>query len=66
MDLTEIDTIPIEVSKILKTNSKIDILINNAGVSYRGVSIDTKVDIDMKLMLINYFGQIALTKGINQ
>ncbi|XP_066599516.1 dehydrogenase/reductase SDR family protein 7-like [Prorops nasuta] len=64
LDLTEINSLKSEVNKVLDIYGKIDILINNAGISYRGEIIDTKVDIDIKVMLINYFAQIALTKAV--
>ena len=41
----------------------IDILINNAGMSYRGSIEDTDIEVHQKLMTVNYFGQVALTKG---
>ena len=59
------NSLPSEMAKVLKIHGRIDILINNAGISYRGEVIDTKVDVDIKVMLINYFGQIALAKGIS-
>lgn len=51
------------VSKGLKIFGQIDILINNAGVSYRGEISDTQICVDEKVMAVNYFGQIALVKG---
>lgn len=63
MDLTDINSLQSKVSKVLTIHGKIDILINNAGISYRGEIINTNVDVDIKVMLINYFAQIALTKG---
>jgi dehydrogenase/reductase SDR family protein 7B len=62
--LTEINALPNEVAKILKIYGRIDILINNAGISYRGEVSDTDIDVDIKVMLINYFSQIALAKGM--
>ena len=44
-------------------HGKIDILINNAGVAYRGEIINTNMDVNIKIMLTNYFAQIALAKG---
>jgi len=44
-------------------HGRIDILINNAGISYRGEVIDTNVDVDIKVMLSNYFSQVALSKS---
>lgn len=43
----------------------IDILVNNAGISYRGEALYTSTDVDVKLMMTNYHGTAALTKGIN-
>jgi dehydrogenase/reductase SDR family protein 7B len=37
--------------------------VNNAGVSYRGEVTETTLDVDAKVMNINYFGTVALTKG---
>lgn len=64
IDLSELNDIPGQVARILAVHNKVDILINNAGISYRGDIISTKVDVDIKVMLINYFGQIALTKAL--
>lgn len=44
-------------------HDRIDILINNAGISYRGEILDTNIDVDIKIMMTNYFSQVALTKG---
>ncbi|XP_052790976.1 dehydrogenase/reductase SDR family member 7B-like [Mya arenaria] len=42
----------------------VDVLINNAGVSYRGNIAETTIDVHTKVMNVNYFGQIALTKAL--
>ncbi|MFT5247145.1 MAG: dehydrogenase/reductase SDR family protein 7B [Litorivivens sp.] len=42
----------------------VDVLINNAGVSQRSLVAETDMDIDRKIMEVNYFGNIALTKAI--
>lgn len=42
----------------------IDILVNNGGISVRSEAINTKVDIDIKIMVVNYFGAVALTKAV--
>lgn len=42
----------------------LDILINNGGISQRSLAEDTPVAIDRKIMEVNFFGQIALTKSI--
>ncbi|KYN36986.1 Dehydrogenase/reductase SDR family protein 7-like protein [Trachymyrmex septentrionalis] len=62
LDLTDINNLKHEVSKTIMIHGRIDILINNAGISYRGEVIDTNVDVDIKVMLSNYFSQVALSK----
>lgn len=42
----------------------IDILINNGGISQRDTILNTSLEVDRKLMEINYFGSIALTKQL--
>lgn len=63
LDLTDINNLKDEVSKAIMIHGRIDILINNAGVSHRGEVIDTNVDVDIKIMLSNYFSQIELSKS---
>ncbi|VEN57570.1 unnamed protein product [Callosobruchus maculatus] len=65
LDLSDINSLPEQVKKILSITGHIDILINNGGISHRGSIISTNPDVDMKIMLVNYFGAAALTKGIN-
>ncbi|CAL7947682.1 unnamed protein product [Xylocopa violacea] len=64
LDLTNINSLQSEVAKIIDIHGKIDILINNAGISYRGEVVNTNVDVDIKVMLTNYFAQIALAKVV--
>lgn len=64
VDLSNIESMETVASKAVDVFGSIDILINNAGISYRGCIQDTDMDVHMKLMTVNYFGQIALTKGL--
>ena len=63
LDLEDLNSIPGVVKEIAASHGHIDILINNAGISYRGVAAETDISVDIKLMVVNYFGQVALTKG---
>ncbi len=42
---------------------RVDILINNAGVSSRGSVMDTDTEVDRRIMELNFFGTISFTKG---
>jgi short-subunit dehydrogenase len=43
---------------------RIDLLINNGGISQRALAAETPLELDRRIMEINYFGQIALTKAV--
>jgi len=47
-----------------KKFGRIDLLINNGGISQRSYAKDTPLDIDRKIMETNFFGTIALTKCV--
>lgn len=64
LDITELDSLPEAIEKILSIYNRIDILVNNAGISYRGEAVKTSIDVDIQVMQINYFAQIALAKGM--
>lgn len=42
----------------------IDILVNNGGISQRSLIKDTLLDVDRRVMEVNYFGTVALTKAV--
>ena len=41
---------------------KVDILVNNAGISQRSLGKDTNMEVDRRIMEVDYFAPIALTK----
>ncbi|XP_036408985.1 dehydrogenase/reductase SDR family member 7B isoform X2 [Megalops cyprinoides] len=63
-DLSDTETVASAAEEILKCHGHVDILINNAGVSYRGTILNTHVDVHKEVMGINYFGPVALTQAI--
>ncbi len=42
----------------------VDMLFNNAGISQRSLARETSVDVDRRLMEVNYLGTVALTKVV--
>jgi short-subunit dehydrogenase len=64
MDLTQMERIPAMTEKALTFFGGLDALINNAGVSQRSIAIDTDLEVHRKLMEINYFATVALTKAV--
>ncbi|XP_032338027.1 dehydrogenase/reductase SDR family member 7 [Camelus ferus] len=49
---------------VLQEFGKIDILVNNGGVSQRSLFMDTNVDVYKELIEINYLGTVSLTKCV--
>ena len=41
-----------------------DILVNNGGISHRSLAKDTSLEVDRRVMEIDYFGHVALTKAV--
>lgn len=64
MDMENYQGFPDLVKEVIDKFGRIDYLFNNAGVSSRALAIDTPVEIDKKMMDINYLGHVALTKAV--
>jgi short-subunit dehydrogenase len=63
-DITEPTMLAMNTQGAIQFFGRVDILINNSGISQRSLVKDTIVDVDRKLMEVNYFGPIALTKQL--
>jgi dehydrogenase/reductase SDR family protein 7B len=63
-DLSDTTNISEIVKCQIETHGKIDILVNLGGVSQRAEIVETPIWLDRKIMEINYFGTIALTKAV--
>lgn len=63
-DLADFGAIAAAAGEILQCFGHVDVLINNAGISYRGTIVDTNIDVDQAVMKTNYFGPVALTKAL--
>ncbi|NXP97858.1 DRS7B reductase, partial [Vidua macroura] len=63
-DLSDTKAVVNAAEEILKALGHVDILINNAGISFRGTIVDTGLHVDKKVMETNYFGPVALTKAL--
>ena len=50
--------------KAISLFEKVDILINNGGISQRSLIIDTDISVDKKLIDVDYLGNVALSKAI--
>lgn len=64
LDLIKQESFNEIVSRIVKKFGTIDLLINNGGISQRSLVEETDLSVDRKLMEVNFFGTVALTKAV--
>lgn len=63
-DLAKADRVGEAAEEILKCYGHVDVLINNAGISYRGNVLETHMSVHRDVMETNYFGPISLTQAL--
>lgn len=64
LDLEKTNELKDKVSEAEAIFGKIDLLVNNGGLSQRSLTKNTGVDVDQRLMKINYIGTVGLTKAV--
>lgn len=64
LDLANLSSIPVAMETAISYYGHVDVVINNGGISYRGAIEETLLDVDLAVMNVNYFGQVAVTKGL--
>lgn len=62
IDLSESSTLRLSAEAAVQLFGHVDILINNGGISQRSLAHETALDVDRKLMEVDYFGTVALSK----
>lgn len=64
LDVTKKETITSAIDQIIKTEGRIDVLINNAGVGITGPIEETPEEEIKKAFETNYFGPLNVTKAV--
>ena len=64
LDLCQPDTFPALVDAVLERWGRIDVVVHNGGVSQRSRVQETRLEVDRRIMEVNYFGAVALTKAV--
>lgn len=64
LDMTDTDGIFALAKKVIDDGEKIAGLYQFAGISQRSLTAETPIENDRKIMEINYFGVVALTKAV--
>jgi len=63
-DLYQYDQVGLLTDQVMARFGRIDVVFNNAGISSRALAIESPLEIDRKVMDIDYFSVIALTKSV--
>lgn len=64
LDLGELSTLNLSAEAAVQLFGHVDVLINNGGISQRSLAKETSLDVDKRIMEVDYFGTIALTKHL--
>ena len=64
LDLEQTETLKKIANQAISLYGKIDVLINNGGISQRSAAVETPIENDRKIMEIDYFSSVILTKAV--
>lgn len=64
LDVTDFDKAKPAAELIIATFGRIDIMVHNAGISQRSYIIDTDFEVYRKLMDVDFYSTVAITKAI--
>ena len=62
LDLEKLGTLEAKTNEAIEAFGAVDILVNNGGISQRSLAAETGLEVDKRIMDINYLGTVALTK----
>ncbi len=64
LDLTDIGSFENKAKEAREMFGSIDMLVNNGGISQRAYAVDSSMETIRKLMEVNFFGSVGLTKAV--
>ena len=64
LDVVDYEAMPAATERVISAFGRIDMLVNNAGMSQRSFCLDTSMDVYRTMFEVNVLGQIALTKQV--
>ena len=64
LDLTDLSKVDAVVSSVINQVGRVDVLVNNGGISQRSLVGETPIEVDRKIMEVNFFGAVGLTKAL--
>lgn len=64
VDLSQIERLDAITDRAISFFGKIDVMFHNAGISQRGKSVETDFAVDKKIMDVNFFAPVKITKRL--
>lgn len=64
LDVSDTDAAAKNVTRAIELAGPIDVMVHNAGIGQRALAKDTPLSEDRRVMELNYFGVVALTKAL--
>lgn len=64
LDLTAMDSHSKKVEAAIQIMGHIDVMLHNGGISQRSLVKETDLEVDRKVMEVDYFGTVSLTKAL--
>ncbi|EKF72951.1 oxidoreductase [Alcanivorax hongdengensis A-11-3] len=64
LDLADSAALPAAVEQVRARLGRLDQLVHNGGISQRSLVADTDLAVDRRIMEVNFFGTVALTKAV--
>ena len=64
LDLSQAEQLPGKVAEALQWAKTIDVMVHCGGISQRSTVLETDLSVDRRVMEVDYFGTLALTKAL--
>ena len=64
LDLAEPESLRQAAETVQNDVGPVDVLVNNGGISQRGTAAETDMDVVRRIMEVNFFGAVQLTKAV--
>ena len=64
LDLSKQEDVEATADRILQQFGTVDILINNGGISQRSLVVETEIAVDRRIMEVDYFSGVILSKKL--
>jgi short-subunit dehydrogenase len=64
LDLADSPSLEAKVETAIGCFGQVDIMVHNGGITQRGLVIDTDIEVHRRVMEVDYFSYVALTKAL--